>query len=82
MSGNMGALSSIVELKRKIIILDYLLTMHMDLVLMGKTGAGCGEEQGVQDEIDPFSQPLLSQWQVLVPLFQVMQISLIILDIK
>ena len=53
MSGNMGALSSIVELKK-----DYNFRLFVDdahgFGTMGKTGAGCGEEQGVQDEIDLF----------------------------
>ena len=49
----MGALSSIVELKK-----DYNFRLFVDdahgFGTMGETGAGCGEEQGVQDEIDLF----------------------------
>jgi len=51
MSGNMGDLSSIVDLKNK-----YNFRLLVDdahgFGTMGKTGAGAGEEQGVQDQID------------------------------
>ena len=51
MSGNMGDLSSIVDLKKK-----YNFRLLVDdahgFGTMGKTGAGAGEEQGVQDQID------------------------------
>jgi len=51
MSGNMGDLKGIVELKKK-----YNFRLLVDdahgFGTMGKTGAGAGEEQGVQDQID------------------------------
>ncbi len=51
MSGNMGNLKAIVELKKK-----YNFRLLVDdahgFGTMGKTGAGAGEEQGVQDGID------------------------------
>jgi len=51
MSGNMGDLKGIVELKKK-----YNFRLLVDdahgFGTMGATGAGVGEEQGVQDEID------------------------------
>ena len=51
MSGNMGNLKGIVELKKK-----YKFRLFVDdahgFGTMGKTGAGVGEEQGVQDQID------------------------------
>lgn len=51
MLGEMGNLSEIVELKKK-----YEFRLLVDdahgFGTMGKTGAGTGEEQGVQDEID------------------------------
>lgn len=51
MSGNMGDLESIVELKKK-----YNFRLLVDdahgFGTMGATGAGAGEEQGVQDGID------------------------------
>ena len=53
MSGNMGDLSSIVSLKE-----DYNFRLLVDdahgFGTMGDTGAGSGEEQGVQDGIDLF----------------------------
>jgi glycine C-acetyltransferase len=33
---------------------------------LGKTGAGAGEEQGVQDDIDVYFQLLQNQWLTLV----------------
>ena len=51
MSGDMGDLKAIVELKKK-----YNFRLLVDdahgFGTMGKTGAGAGEEQGVQDQID------------------------------
>lgn len=51
MSGNMGDLKSIVKLKEK-----YNFRLMIDdahgFGTMGKTGAGAGEEQGVQDQVD------------------------------
>ncbi len=51
MSGNMGDLKGIVALKKK-----YSFRLLVDdahgFGTMGKTGAGAGEEQGVQDQID------------------------------
>ena len=51
MSGNMGDLKGIVALKKK-----YNFRLLVDdahgFGTMGKTGAGAGEEQGVQDQID------------------------------
>ncbi len=51
MSGNMGALKEIVALKKM-----YNFRLMVDdahgFGTMGKTGAGTGEEQGVQDDID------------------------------
>jgi glycine C-acetyltransferase len=37
---------------------------------LGKTGAGAGEEQGVQDDIDVYFQLLQNQWLTLVLLLQ------------
>ncbi len=51
MSGDMGNLRAIAELKK-----DFRFRLFVDdahgFGTMGKTGAGTGEEQGVQDEID------------------------------
>jgi len=51
MSGNMGDLRSVVELKKK-----YNFRLLVDdahgFGTMGATGAGVGEEQGVQDQVD------------------------------
>jgi glycine C-acetyltransferase len=51
MGGDQGKLREIVEFKKK-----YPFRLLVDdahgFGTMGKTGAGCGEEQGVQDEID------------------------------
>ena len=51
MSGKQGDLKGVAELKKK-----YKFRLFVDdahgFGTMGKTGAGCGEEQGVQDEID------------------------------
>src|SRR5699024_8175235 len=51
MSGNMGDLKGVVALKEK-----YQFRLLVDdahgFGTMGKTGAGAGEEQGVQDKID------------------------------
>jgi len=51
MSGDMGKLKEITELKR-----DFQFRLFVDdahgFGTMGKTGAGTGEEQGIQDEID------------------------------
>lgn len=51
MSGDMGDLKGIIELKKK-----YKFRLLVDdahgFGTMGKTGAGAGEEQGVQDQID------------------------------
>lgn len=51
MSGNMGDLKGIVGLRKKY---DFRLLVDdaHGFGTMGKTGAGAGEEQGVQDEID------------------------------
>lgn len=51
MSGKQGDLKGVTELKKK-----YKFRLFVDdahgFGTMGKTGAGCGEEQGVQDQID------------------------------
>lgn len=51
MSGDMGDLKGIIDLKKK-----YKFRLLVDdahgFGTMGKTGAGAGEEQGVQDQID------------------------------
>lgn len=53
MRGNQGCLKEIVELKKK-----YNFRLLVDdahgFGVLGKTGAGAGEEQGVQDEIDVY----------------------------
>jgi glycine C-acetyltransferase len=51
MSGNMGDLKGIVELKKKYNFRLFVDDAH-GFGTMGKTGAGVGEEQGVQDRID------------------------------
>ncbi len=51
MSGDMGRLKDIVELKKKFNFRLFVDDAH-GFGTMGKTGAGTGEEQGVQDEID------------------------------
>ncbi|MEM7549760.1 MAG: pyridoxal phosphate-dependent aminotransferase family protein [Bacteroidota bacterium] len=53
MSGNMGDIASIVKLKDKF---DFRLLVDdaHGFGTMGKTGAGAGEEQGVQEEIDVY----------------------------
>lgn len=51
MSGNMGDLKSIVALKKKYNFRLFVDDAH-GFGTMGKTGAGAGEEQGVQDDID------------------------------
>lgn len=51
MSGKQGDLKGVAELKKK-----YKFRLFVDdahgFGTMGKTGAGCGEEQGVQDQVD------------------------------
>ena len=51
MSGNMGDLLSIAELKKEFDFRLFVDDAH-GFGTMGKTGAGAGEEQGVQDKID------------------------------
>ncbi len=51
MSGNMGDLLSITELKKEFDFRLFVDDAH-GFGTMGKTGAGVGEEQGVQDKID------------------------------
>src|SRR5688572_14186603 len=51
MSGAMGNLKEIVELKKKYNFRLFVDDAH-GFGTMGKTGAGAGEEQGVQDQID------------------------------
>jgi len=51
MSGNMGDLKGIVELKKKYNFRLFVDDAH-GFGTMGATGAGVGEEQGVQDQID------------------------------
>jgi len=51
MSGDMGKLKEVVELKKKFNFRLFVDDAH-GFGTMGKTGAGTGEEQGVQDEID------------------------------
>ncbi|MBK7851927.1 MAG: aminotransferase class I/II-fold pyridoxal phosphate-dependent enzyme [Bacteroidetes bacterium] len=51
MSGDMGRLKDIVELKKKFQFRLFVDDAH-GFGTMGKTGAGTGEEQGVQDQID------------------------------
>lgn len=51
MSGDMGKLKEIVELKKKFNFRLFVDDAH-GFGTMGKTGAGTAEEQGVQDEID------------------------------
>ncbi len=51
MSGNMGDLKNIVELKKKYNFRLFVDDAH-GFGTMGPTGAGVGEEQGVQDQID------------------------------
>jgi len=51
MSGNMGDLKGIVALRKKFQFRLLVDDAH-GFGTMGKTGAGAGEEQGVQDEID------------------------------
>jgi glycine C-acetyltransferase len=51
MSGAQGDLKGVVELKKKLNFRLLVDDAH-GFGTLGKTGAGCGEEQGVQDEID------------------------------
>jgi glycine C-acetyltransferase len=51
MSGDMGRLKDIVDLKQRFDFRLFVDDAH-GFGTMGKTGAGTGEEQGVQDEID------------------------------
>jgi glycine C-acetyltransferase len=51
MSGDMGNLKGICELKKKFNFRLFVDDAH-GFGTMGKTGAGAGEEQGVQDQID------------------------------
>ncbi|QSE96383.1 aminotransferase class I/II-fold pyridoxal phosphate-dependent enzyme [Fulvivirga lutea] len=51
MSGNQGDLKSIVELKKKYAFRLFVDDAH-GFGTLGETGAGAGEAQGVQDEID------------------------------
>ena len=51
MSGNMGDLLSIAELKKEFNFRLFVDDAH-GFGTMGKTGAGAGEEQGIQDKID------------------------------
>jgi glycine C-acetyltransferase len=51
MSGDMGKLKDIVELKERFDFRLFVDDAH-GFGTMGKTGAGTGEEQGVQDQID------------------------------
>jgi len=53
MSGNMGSLKEIVDLKEKFNFRLMVDDAH-GFGTMGPTGAGAGEEQGVQDEIDVY----------------------------
>jgi len=53
MSGNQGDLKGIVELKKKFNFRLMVDDAH-GFGTLGKTGAGAGEEQGVQDEIDVY----------------------------
>ncbi|MEJ1240018.1 aminotransferase class I/II-fold pyridoxal phosphate-dependent enzyme [Chryseolinea sp. T2] len=51
MSGKQGDLKGVAELKKKYNFRLFVDDAH-GFGTMGKTGAGCGEEQGVQDDID------------------------------
>lgn len=51
MSGNMGDLKGVVELKKKYNFRLFVDDAH-GFGTMGATGAGVGEEQGVQDQVD------------------------------
>ncbi len=53
MSGNMGDLKGVVELKKKFDFRLFVDDAH-GFGTMGETGAGSGEEQGVQAEIDVY----------------------------
>jgi glycine C-acetyltransferase len=53
MSGNQGKLKEVVDLKKKFKFRLLVDDAH-GFGTMGKTGAGTGEEQGVQDEIDVY----------------------------
>ena len=65
MRGEQGKLKEIVALKEK-----YNFRLLVDdahgFGTLGKTGAGAGEEQGVQDELMYILQLLQNQWLVLV----------------
>jgi glycine C-acetyltransferase len=51
MSGKQGDLKGVAELKKKYNFRLFVDDAH-GFGTMGKTGAGCGEEQGVQDQVD------------------------------
>lgn len=53
MSGDQGKLKEIAELKKEIPFRLFVDDAH-GFGVLGKTGAGAGEEQGVQDEIDVY----------------------------
>ena len=53
MRGEQGKLKEIVELKKKYNFRLFVDDAH-GFGTLGKTGAGAGEEQGVQDEIDVY----------------------------
>ena len=65
MRGEQGKLKEIVDLKKKY---DFRLLVDdaHGFGTLGATGAGAGEEQGVQDEIDVYFAHLLNQWHQLV----------------
>jgi len=69
MSGAMGNVKEITELKKK-----YNFRLLIDdahgFGTMGKTGAGTGEEQGCQDQVDLYFGAFANQWLLSVDSLQ------------
>jgi glycine C-acetyltransferase len=63
--GQQGKLKEIVAMKQKFNFRLLVDDAH-GFGTLGKTGAGAGEEQGVQDDIDVYFQLLQNQWLTLV----------------
>lgn len=61
MSGDMGRLKDIVELKKKFQFRLFVDDAH-GFGTMGKTGSGTGEEQGVNEEIDIYFGTFAKVW--------------------
>jgi glycine C-acetyltransferase len=65
MRGQQGKLKEIVAMKQKFNFRLLVDDAH-GFGTLGKTGAGAGEEQGVQDDIDVYFSTLQNQWLTLL----------------